>query len=100
MEILQWLQKWYTKNRAGHSEEGIQLKNRGNEGWDVVIGLRHTYLDKQIMTPAILERSETDWYKCKVVSNVFRGQGGPGNLVEILEIFQEWALENEVEMRE
>lgn len=100
MEILQWLQTWYAKNRAGHSEEGIQIRNRGNEGWDVIIGLRHTYLDKQVMTPAIMERSEMDWYKCKISANVFKAQCGPQNLTEALEIFRDWALENEIEIRE
>ncbi len=96
MEILDWLQKWFDENRAGHSEEGIQIRNTANTGWQVIIGLRHTYLDKQVMEPAGIQRSETDWFKARVSNNVFKAQCGARNLNEVLEAFREWAIENEL----
>jgi len=96
MEVLQWLQKWFDENRAGHSEEGVQIRNSANIGWEVIIGLRHTYLDKQVMEPAGIQRSETDWFKARVTGNVFKAKCGPQNLVEVLEAFKEWSIECEL----
>ncbi len=96
MDILQWLQKWYVDNRAGHNETGIRINSRANEGWQVLIGLGHTYLNNCPMPPNIFKRSDTDYISCHVKNNIFTAICGPLNLNEVLEAFRDWALENEI----
>jgi len=36
---------------------------------------------------SVLERSEVDWDIVEVRDNVFRSRGGPGNLLEMIELF-------------
>ncbi len=40
----------------------------------------------------LIERSESDWYTCKVENNVFEGDGGAENLSDILSTFRNWVL--------
>jgi hypothetical protein len=38
-----------------------------------------------------IDRSESDWVRCRVEDGSFQATGGATNLVEILEIFLRWA---------
>jgi len=98
MELLNWIQNWFYKQCNGdwEHENRISITTIDNPGWHVAINLLETELEKKIMKLVKFERSEDDWFFCKVENGVFSGAGGPMNLQEILQIFYNWAKSQEV----
>lgn len=78
---------------------GISITTLDNPGWYVKIDLDETNLESKVFVEVNIERTERDWVQCKVIfedenedeNRRFIGAGGPTNLVEILEIFKNWA---------
>jgi len=99
-DILDWLQDYYESlcNDSWEHTYGIKVDNIDNPGWRVDIDLRETIFEKQLFETIQIERSENDWVICRVEKQVFKGDGGPRNLIEILTIFRSWIEKIEAEM--
>ena len=97
-EQLTWLQKYYASICDGDWEHAFSLKieTLDNPGWKVDFDVRDTPLQARKFDPVKIERTEHDWTHCKVENGVFKGRGGPLNLIEILMIFQQWVEETTV----
>jgi hypothetical protein len=95
MNALRWLQEWYIQNCDGDWEHcyGIKIGTLDNPGWFIDIDLVDTYLEDEKFEKIVLQRSENDWIHCHIVDGVFKGGGGPLNLEEIIEIFQNWCFD-------
>ncbi|MFF2158114.1 immunity 53 family protein [Paenibacillus chitinolyticus] len=93
MEILRWLQEWYTSHCNGDWEHdsGIRITTIDNPGWYVSINLSETELAVRQVDVVQIERTDDDWVHCKIEGGCFSGAGGPGNLEEILRTFYHWA---------
>ncbi len=93
MPPVEFLQTWYRAQSNGLWERshGITIESLNNPGWLVTIDLDGTALENRTMPAVARETSQRDWMVCEVDRNQFRGQGDPGKLVSILEIFQAWA---------
>lgn len=95
MDMLKWIQNWYSQNCDGDWEHsfGIKIATLDNPGWLVDIDLAGTDLEFKHFEVVKIFRNEFNWVHCSVVNEVFNGNGGAGNLEEILKIFYEWASE-------
>jgi Immunity protein 53 len=90
--ILEWIQKYYQSLCDGDWEHsyGFKIDNIDNPGWVIRFDLEETSMENVEFTQVRIERSEYDWLVCSVENNVFKGQGGPLNLVEMLVLFRNW----------
>lgn len=86
------LEEWYASHLDGEWEHsfGVEISTLDNPGWSVVIDLNCTLLESRQMPPIRIERSETDWFECRVETHCFRGFGGARNLKDILAVFLDW----------
>lgn len=93
MKELERLQKWYFSQCDGDWEhyQGVSIENIDNPGWMVNIDLSDTELDAKEFELLRSIRTEENWILCRVEDNTFKGDGGPFNLVEILNVFLTWA---------
>lgn len=91
--MLKWLEKWYLSNCDGDWEHCYQVKigTLDNPGWTVNIDLIDTDLEDKTFNKIKRDFGDNDWIICYVKDNVFRGDGSPDKLEEILKIFKEWA---------
>ncbi|MBW2519877.1 MAG: immunity 53 family protein [Deltaproteobacteria bacterium] len=102
MNILSKLQDWYFSqcDEDWEHEFGVTIDTLDNPGWRVIIYLTNTNLESSVFAPieyGLGVNSEPDgnnWLVCKVEDNQFKGHGGPFKLEEIIEIFLDWADEN------
>lgn len=92
-ELLTWLQAWYEAQCDGEweHEHELTIGNIDNPGWRVLIDVSGTSLDIVPFPAVSVDRSERNWLRCRVVEARFEAYGGPGNLIEILTMFREWA---------
>ena len=90
---LLWLQNWYYNHCNGDWEHGslIHIDTIDNPGWSVTINLENTNLHDKEFQKIKLELTNDNWLFCQVRSNKFEGRCGPLNLLEILQIFRNWA---------
>ena len=93
MHTLNKLVRWFASNCNGDWEHGygIKINTLDNPGWHVDINLVDTSLEGRVLQPISIDRSDTDWVRCKVENGLFRGFGGVDNLIEILDLFSDWA---------
>ena len=86
MDPILYLQDWYAAQCDGDWEHqfGVAIDTLDNPGWVVRIDLTDTPLQGQQYDGAVVDRSESDWYRCSVEDRVFKGAGGPLNLADIL----------------
>ena len=91
-QALRGLQAWYQEQCNGDWEHqyGVKIETLDNPGWDVSIDLHGTRMVTVRFEEVHIERSETDWVRCRVRDATFEGFGGPSNLVEVLELFLKW----------
>lgn len=96
METLERLQNWYASQCDGDWEhyQGVFIENIDNPGWMVTIDLIETELKDKSFETVQIERTENNWIICRVEEKKFKGDGGPYNLTELLEIFLAWAESN------
>ncbi|WP_437833681.1 immunity 53 family protein [Sorangium sp. So ce1153] len=87
-DTLTWLQEWYRSRCDGEWEHqnGIRIDTLDNPGWSVVADVGTV----DAPAPVSELRSGDDWVRCDVKDGRFHGQGGPGNLQELLEILRTW----------
>lgn len=104
MDTILWLQEWYAAQCDGEWEhqQGVEIGTLDNPGWRVAIDLAGTALEEtNFATVDETDTSADDWVYCEVAAGTFRGAGGPGNLLDILQIFRSWAeAEGECSFRE
>ncbi|MEC0231774.1 immunity 53 family protein [Paenibacillus alba] len=93
MNVLKWLENWYTDNCDGDWEHGygVKITTLDNPGWAIDIRVEDTELEDRTFDNLNIDRSETDWVRCIVIDNVFKGRGGSNNLEELIIVFQEWS---------
>ena len=89
--LLSWLQSWYVATCTGDLRCGVRINTLDTPGWAVQIELGGSPLAGRAAQPVVEERSDRDWVHCRVRDDRFEGYGGPENLDEILERFQEFA---------
>lgn len=96
MDIIKWLQKWYSSNCDGYWEHlyGIKIENIDNPGWSVEIDLTDTILEDKVFEPINYDLSDNNWLVCLVRDGVFKGNGSNDKLEEILNIFKIWVEKN------
>jgi len=94
MSLIHWLEDWYLSQCDGDWEHtyGIQIKTIDNPGWSIQLNLVGTYLEHKKFQEIKVDRTENDWFYCKVTDGMFTAAGGPKNLSEILIIFKEWSM--------
>lgn len=90
--MLNWLQSWYASNCDGDWEHTrrIRVNTLDNPGWHFSFNAEDMPLVTVPFVPVEIDRSETDWIRCRVEDGEFHGHGGPLNLEEILTHFRGW----------
>lgn len=93
LNILEWIQEWMFQNCDGVWEhaQNFTIKPIDNPGWSVTVNLVGTNLENKLFPIVDIENSEIDWLYCTIKNKQFQGDGGVENLIEILEIFRNWA---------
>jgi hypothetical protein len=88
-DILEKLQAWYMTQCDGEWEHqfGLQIDTLDNPGWTVSIDLAGTDLETVNMKPCKMDAGESDWIFCEIKDRKFIGNGDPGKLKQILEVF-------------
>jgi hypothetical protein len=89
---LEALQDWYYSQCDGdwEHEYGIKIETVDNPGWSVSIPLADTPLAGRAFTPVQRRQVGEDWIFCRIEESIFRGDGGPRCLVEIVHAFVDW----------
>lgn len=65
----------------------ILIKTIDNPGWSITIDLQNLVsIHKQVLSDINID--ENNWYYCVIKNCVFEGDGGPLNLIDILEVAQ------------
>ncbi len=95
MDMLRWLENWYTQACDGEWEHryGIRIDTLDNPGWSLKVDLVGTPLEEKPYEAVKVERSSNDWIHCSVKDGVFSGFGGPGSLNCLIQAFRHWAEE-------
>jgi hypothetical protein len=91
MEILEWLQDWYSNQCDGEWEHsyGIRIDTLDNPGWEVTIDLIKTKIEGKEIPYQLIDKGENDWYGLSIKNNQFVGIGDPSKLIIILARFRE-----------
>ncbi len=91
--ILDWMQDWLAQNCDGDWEhaQNFTITTIDNPGWSITINLVGTKLEEKHFSIVEIENNDTDWLYCTVKNQQFQGDGGVRNLIEILQIFINWA---------
>lgn len=90
MEILKWIQEWYSSNCDGdwEHEYGVKIDTIDNPGWLVRIDLIGTNLEGKKTSWVLFEKSELDWWGFAFKGDIYEGSGDPGKLTTILKKFK------------
>lgn len=90
---LAWLMEWYSRQCDGDWEHGngIDIGTIDNPGWFLKVDLKDTELENKEFKNIKIDRSENNWFFCCVRDKKYEGHGGPLNLSELLQIFEEWS---------
>jgi hypothetical protein len=92
-DVLQRLSAWYAAqcNDDWEHQYGISIGTLDNPGWSLRVDLSETELGRRDFSPLKIERADNDWVQCRVVDGKFEGFGGPKNLIELIDVFLNWA---------
>jgi Immunity protein 53 len=93
-EVLKDLERWYLAQCDGDWEHwhNIDIGTVDHPGWAVVIPLGETALEHVPYERFEAKRSEHDWLECSRDDENFQAICGPLSLVEVIQVFLEWAL--------
>jgi hypothetical protein len=96
-DLILWLQNWYHSNCNGDWEHqfGIKIDTLDNPGWSIDINIEETNLQNILFEPIKIKRSEKDWVFIELANMKIQGRCGSLNLIEMLEIFQNWVVSNQ-----
>lgn len=88
-----WLINWYACQCDGDWEHmfGIKISTLDNPGWRILISIKNTELKNKQFPEICTDRSDTDWFFCKIENEVFEGHCGSFNFGEMLQTFRAWA---------
>ena len=94
MNLLNWLQNWYTQYCDGDWEhaERIKIQTLDNPGWRLNVNLEDTEYENKEFTTIKDFRTEDDWIVCRIRDGRFDACGGSLNLEEIIKVFHDWIL--------
>ena len=100
MNILCWLSEWYQSNCDGgkEHESRIEIGSLDNPGWYVDINLINTPLEDKAFTKINIDKSDDDWFICRVENNVYKADGDPLKLEVILTIFKDWVEKGDTDV--
>jgi len=92
---LDWLQEWYAEQCRGIGVEGngILIQALEKPEWLIKINLHVASLGAKQFQDLAIQRSIHDWLICKVQNNCFHAHCGLHNLIEVIDIFRQWALD-------
>ena len=96
MNTVARLSAWYAAqcNEEWHEDHGIKIDTLDNPGWVVKVDLGAPSLEKTPYQEVKIDRSEQDWVTARRNGITFEAFGGVNNLEEIIELFLNWAEEN------
>ena len=91
MDILNWIEDWFTQNCDGKWEKNeiIQITNIDNPGWEVEINIAKTSVANLEVKWILNEISKQDWYGVKIENKRFTAAGDPKKLGFLLNLFRE-----------
>jgi hypothetical protein len=78
------LQLWFASCANGEWE------HRYGIGWVISVDLSATALQDRQFEVQQIDRTEQDWFRCRIEGATFRGYGGVHNLEEMIDIFLDW----------
>ena len=86
MNVLKWLEDWYSKKCNGDWEHtfGLQINTIDNPGWSISIDIKETSLEGLQIPYACFENSEDDWYCYKVENDKYDAFGDASKLEFLL----------------
>ncbi|MBE9467091.1 MAG: immunity 53 family protein [Bacteroidetes bacterium] len=90
MEILDWIQNWFTDNCDGDWEHGygIQIATLNNPGWEIEIDISNTSIANINIELILNEKGPQDWYSVKIENQKFNATGDSGKLKFLLGLFK------------
>lgn len=90
--LILWLQHWFYENCDGDWEhdQKITITIIDNPGWAINIKLSGTIMENEIFQDVFIEKNETHWCCCRIENNVFLGDCGPLNLIDMIGVFKSW----------
>ena len=94
-DLLSWVQDMYLELCNGDWEHtnGFVIDNIDNPGWSFDFDVKDLVIEEFPFEPVEVQRSETDWYSCKIENGVFTCIGGAKNLIDIISVFKKWYIE-------
>jgi len=100
MNLITWLEDWYTSNCDGDWEHqyGISIETLDNPGWHLKLNLTYTLYDDVAFEEIKIERTEHDWVWCRKFDGNIDCMGGPKNFGEMLGIVKKWMDDNKPDM--
>jgi Immunity protein 53 len=92
MNVLAEIQNWYHSQCNGYWEHeyGIKIDTLDNPGWHITVDLAGTNLETKEFQQIEIDKSNDDWFVCRVIDKKFDGHGDPQKLEKILQFFLEW----------
>lgn len=92
MDLLQWLQDWFSSVADGGWEHTycIKIDTLDNPGWGVQIDVYGTPMEGKEFQRIAKFFDDDHWMVCEVEKGKFIGGGDPSKLIEILRVFKEW----------
>jgi hypothetical protein len=83
------LMAWYQSQCDGEWEHqhGVRIGTLDNPGWSVDVDLAETSQAGKSLSARTIRRSADDWVFLEIKDDVFRARGGPGNLLDLLDLF-------------
>jgi hypothetical protein len=90
--VFQWFLNWVCSKLMEDQFHKISIITIDNPGWGVTIDIADKINEKIILADENI--SEKDWYFCAIKNNKFEGDGGPFNLIDILQVLQKWIEKN------
>lgn len=101
MDILDWIEDWFTDNCDGdwESSDAIQINTLDRPGWEVEINISNTSIATMNLEWILNETSKDDWYGVKIADQKFTAAGDPQKLKFLLGLFKEMIdkIENQQE---
>jgi len=89
VSAVESLMAWYRSQCDGEWEHqhGVRIGTLDNPGWSLDVDLAETPHAGKSLPQKMTERSEDDWVFVEVKDDAFHARGGPGNLLEMLDLF-------------
>ena len=93
MNEINWIIEWFKSYCDGDWEHsnGMTIETMDNPGWCVKIWLDGTELADVAFKDIKVNNGKRDWMRCSVKNYIFEGFGDPDKLLDILQVFKNWA---------